>query len=131
MGVGYELKCAACKYQLRIYDGIGFAFWNGSMRKIEAMRNGEYGRQVRDFLANNPNGTIAFDRLILFCDKCKIYAQGTDFTMYIPGEGVEPKEDLFLKEDILEAGYVEFEKFKHRCPNCKKPAIELYDFNKK
>ena len=86
MGTGYSLKCRKCGYGFSANLGVGFMYPRVYQQTMEAGREGKFGKEVKRFLEEHPDGVLDCSSVILQCTECGALGCGPDLSMYVPGE---------------------------------------------
>ncbi len=92
MGTGYMLRCRKCRYEISANLGIGFRFPLAYQETMEAARTGTFGKTIKHFLEDHPDGALNIDEVFLQCPECGALKAGPDLSMYIRNPDVQRKE---------------------------------------
>lgn len=132
MGRGFRLQCSHCKYQLTVYEGIGFRYPLVCKEILRETKRGRYGSDLRDAARAHPDAAIHHMRCLLRCNGCGRLELGQVVDVCIPiGEAPLCAEPFCAADsELTDAPYVMYheigEKYtvikglEHRCGGCKK-----------
>ncbi len=90
MGKGYSLKCRKCGYSFSASLGVGFLFVQNHQNILNDAKKGTFGKEIKQFLAEHPDGMLGSETVILQCMKCGNLKTGPDLSMYLPKEKHAP-----------------------------------------
>ena len=140
MGTGYTLQCRKCGYKASGNLGVGFLFPLAHQKTMEAARAGEYGKTIRQFLEDHPDGALNTENVFLQCTGCGNLAFGMDLSMYIRKKDVQLREhgrwsvaapfeeaDYVSPMDLKEGDSYEFVAWGNVCEKCGKPMKPISD----
>lgn len=116
MGMSYGFKCKNCDYWTWFMLGVGKGFCLEDEKFMSKVRNGDYGRELTDFLEMCPDGEIDTQLTVTVCRDCGNIENVPDLSMYIPKDGTV-KNPVDPKWFYLH-GYELFERYQHKCSKC-------------
>lgn len=118
MGAGKIYNCKKCGYEFTEMNGIGYLFPMEYQECIEKGRNGEYGDEIKNFLAEHPDGALNCEKISLVCEDCNELMTDYDFTMYLPKKNIRITKDSYFMPDELKAGFAKYKDYNHKCEKC-------------
>ncbi len=92
MGSSYCFHCRKCGNQEEFYLSVGFRFPDTYRRTVSEAKKGSYGKELRDFFAEHPDGVLDCDRVLLQCTECGALETGTDLSTYVRKPDLQARE---------------------------------------
>ena len=71
MGIELTCVCEKCGYEFEADVGVGFLYPKVYVETIDAMKEGRFGQQGKEFLEAFPNGAISCENIVVQCNDCK------------------------------------------------------------
>ena len=128
MGQGYEFKCK-CGYSFNPFLGVGFLFPKVYQKRKDSAQKGEYGRELKEFFSEHPEGAIDAAMVVVKCQKCGDYSCVPNLSMYLPKTKEKRQKgrwsvampfegDDYVAPWELSESYTLFAKYQHTCKSC-------------
>lgn len=89
MGIELTCVCEKCGYEFEADVGVGFLYPKVYVETIDAMKEGRFGQQGKEFLEAFPNGAISCENIVVQCNDCKKLMVVPELSLYVPKEGYD------------------------------------------
>ena len=86
MGQGYSFHCKKCNKTYDVAEGIGFLYPSEYRKMVEKIKNGRFGKTIRELYTGTPFVTVDASRVVLICESCRHWRVGQDATLYVPND---------------------------------------------
>ena len=84
MGKMCTYQCEKCGYEIDIFEGIGFSFFELYEETINKIKVGSYGKEIQEQFNSDENTAVSCDKDVYFCSGCKEYANELTLSLYKP-----------------------------------------------
>lgn len=133
MGIELTCICEKCGYEFEADVGVGFLYPKVYVETIDAMKEGRFGQQGKEFLEAFPNGAISCENIVVQCNDCKKLMVVPELSLYVPKEGYDftksnrkkrwssgfsGNDYEYVSPIELNDHYQLFEEYDHRCLYC-------------
>ena len=133
MGMELYCECDQCGYTFGASVGFGLAYPWVYSQTIKKLKEGQYGKQGKEFLEAFPDGAITCHKIVVQCNDCKQLMCVPELLLYVPKDGFNPKKYVrktpwsvsfsgegydYVTFDELDDYYELFEEYDHRCSHC-------------
>ena len=93
MGIELTCVCEKCGYEFEADVGVGFLYPKVYVETIDAMKEGRFGQQGKEFLEAFPNGAISCENIVVMIVKSLWLFQNYRY--------------MFLKKDMILQSQIE------------------------
>ena len=100
------------------FIGIGMLFPEQYDKIIKQIKKGKYGKEIKKFLEENPDGAINCNTEIAQCPKCGKLKEVPNLSMYVPKDNNEKADKSYVMSWELKEKYKKVKEYKHVCPKC-------------
>ena len=127
MGEILTFYCPVCKFGHTLWEGIGFAGFAEYMDDRINARCIKAGKEMKNSLANYPNGMISNRHTLAICETCDSFANVEELGMYVPTEekvtydknGQLKKFDKNYQYFYRKPYYYKlYKRYPHKCKKC-------------
>lgn len=119
MGKILYLKCNKDEiHQQSFFVGIGMMFPEVYADIIKKIKKGKYGKEIKKFLEENPQGAINCESEIAYCPECGNLKEVVNLSMYIQKNNNEKTDKSYVMSWELKEKYKKVKEYKHICSKC-------------
>lgn len=100
MGKGYQIKCNKCSYEFEAMLGVGMLFPSVYARTVEAINNGDYGKEYNDFFKTHNNAVVNCEKELAVCTRCNSLKAVPNMSVYLPKNGCAEAPAYVMGRDL-------------------------------
>ena len=119
MGHFDMFHCDHCGYEDSIQYGIGMLFPQEYEKVMSAIKDGQYGDDMRDAAAETPGIAVDAGMHLYVCPACGTWMNDYGLTLYEPNQP-DQQERPYVMLYELRSDYHVRKRYLHKCPTCRK-----------
>ena len=86
MGSGMNFRCKSCGYKYSAWYGIGMMFPTVYSKVLKKVKNGKYGKELREKALNTPFVAVDAEKHVYKCSKCGAWKCEEGLALYEPND---------------------------------------------
>ena len=108
MSTSYSCKCKKCGEVYYVFTGIGTLMPMGYRRTLDEIRQGVWGEEYKQTLADNPLMAVDVEEEVYICGTCGRWKNEKNMNLYAPNHPEEKTvaekgcEPFVMRADLLE-----------------------------